>query len=368
MIGTTLSRYLAANFLRNVALVFGLFLGLIIAVDLIELSRDLNDENEATFLDALIIVITRAPLFAANVLPFATLFAATASLLLLSRKLELVVARAAGVSAWQFLSPMLIAAFVLGLFSATIYNPLALEGQRFSRGLEASAFGEIKGSFSNKTSIFWQRLNAPEGDSILSARVVEDAGAQLTGVTAYRFNQAGVATVRLDAASATFETRPEGNNVYVLRNVVQSGPGQTGEALDRVEVPLILSREDLQARTRRAEDISFWELDEVAERAIQSGKNALPYQTQKVALLSQSLLFAAMVLIAATMSLSMARFGVNWRSIAAGICAGFVLYVLVRLVLTFGSNGLVPPWFAAWTPALVATLIASTVILHREDG
>ena len=368
MIGTTLSLYLAGTFLRNVALVFALFLGLIIAVDLIELARDLNDDGHATFMDAVLIVLARAPLFAAGVLPFATLFGATTALLLLSRQLELVVARAAGVSAWQFLTPMLLSAILLGLFTATIYNPLALEGQRLSRGLEASAFGEVKGSFSNKTSIFWQRLEAVQGDSIISARVVEEGGARLTGVTAYRFDEAGVGTIRLDAATATFEPRPDGENVYVLQDVVLSAPGQTGRELESIEVPLKLTREELQARTRRAEDISFWELDRFAERAERTGKNPLPFVTQKTALLAQSLLFAAMVLIAATMSLNMARFGVNWRAIATGVGAGFVLYVLVRLVLTFGSNGLVPPWFAAWAPALVATLIASTVILQREDG
>ncbi|MEL6751948.1 MAG: LptF/LptG family permease, partial [Pseudomonadota bacterium] len=125
---------------------------------------------------------------------------------------------------------------------------------------------------------------------------------------------------------------------------------------------------ELQARTRRPEDVSFWQLSKVAERASQSGKNPLPFVTQRNALLAQPALLAAMVLLAATMSLSLARFGVNWRAIAGGVVAGFVLYVVVRLVLTFGSNGLVPPAFAAWGPALVATLIASTIILHREDG
>ena len=56
----------------------------------------------------------RTPAVAEQVLPFAVLFGSMAALLQLSRKLELVVARAAGISAWQFLQPGILVAALLG--------------------------------------------------------------------------------------------------------------------------------------------------------------------------------------------------------------------------------------------------------------
>ena len=54
------------------------------------------------------LALFRTPAIAEQVMPFAVLFGSMAALLQLSRKLELVVARAAGISAWQFLQPGLL--------------------------------------------------------------------------------------------------------------------------------------------------------------------------------------------------------------------------------------------------------------------
>ncbi len=368
MIGKTLYFYLTRDFLRNVALVFLLFFTLVVAIDMLELSRDLTSSPDVTFLDVLSIAATRAPLFSGDVLPFAVLFGATATLLLLNGRLELVVARASGVSAWQFLAPLLIAALVLGLFASLVYNPLALQGKRVSAGLEAAAFGRVKGAFSNKTDKFWQRLPSSTGDTVIKAEVVEDGGARLSGVTAFRFDVEGVTTERYDAGGATFVENADGRNHYLLKDALVSRPGESAVASNDTMIPVQLSREQLQARVQRPVDVGYWQLLETGRRAEDAGKNGLPFFTQLNALNAQPLTFAAMVLIAGTMSLGFARFGIDWRAIAAGLACGFVLYVLTKLVLTFGSNGLVPPWIAAWSPGLVASLIGMTVILNREDG
>ena len=51
------------------------------------------------------ITLFRVPFITERVMPFAVLVGAMFCYLNLSRRLELVVARAAGVSAWQFISP-----------------------------------------------------------------------------------------------------------------------------------------------------------------------------------------------------------------------------------------------------------------------
>ena len=109
MIGQTLSFYLAKNFLRNTVFVFLVFFFLIALVDMLELSRRTARIEDVSFLDVFSIVMLRAPVLSENIVPFAVLFGASASLLLLSKRLELVVARASGVSVWQFLAPVCVA-------------------------------------------------------------------------------------------------------------------------------------------------------------------------------------------------------------------------------------------------------------------
>ncbi|MEE9376221.1 MAG: LptF/LptG family permease [Rhizobiaceae bacterium] len=367
MIGRVLGVYLAKEFLRNVIFIFVLFFSLIIVVDLIELSRDLGKTANASLKQIFFIAIFRAPAFAENVLPFSILFGASMCLLSLNRRLELVIARASGVSVWQFLWPLVLTAAIIGSLASFAYNPLSLAGTVASRAFEASAFGRVKGGFSNKTKNFWLRLNAPSGDLVLRARVSQNKGVKLTAVSAYRFSTEGDFNERIDAAEAQYVTQG-GKNYYILTDTIVTTAGQRGQKKPKVKLEVLVSKSQLQLGQTTAEDVSIWSLGSQTAMAEQSGKNALPFKTRFYALLAQPLLFIAMVLLAGTVSLTFARFGLNTKVFMGGVLAGFVLYVLTKLVVTFGSNGLVPPLIAAWSPAIVASLICTTILLHQEDS
>lgn len=368
MIGFTLGTYFAKTFLKNILMVFLLFLFLITVVDLIELTRELSKAKTVSFADIVLIAVYRAPKFAESIFPFAIMFGAAGSLILLNKRLELVVARASGVSVWQFLTPFALTAVFLGLFSALVYNPIAITGAASSRSVEADVFGKIKGSYASKTNSFWLRLYQKDGDIVIRARVARDSGTRLTSLSLYRFNKDGSARDRIEAARARYVERKSGKKLFLLFNAVTTVPGKKGEPSERLEIPVEITRSQLQARVTQASDIGFWQLPAKQTEAKETGKNPLPFATQFHALLSQPLLFVSMVLLAATVSLRFARFGQSGKAILGGVLAGFVLYVLSRLVITFGSNGLVPPPIAAWSPALVASLISATVLLYQEDG
>ena len=76
-------------------------------------------------------------------MPFCMLIAAMTCFLDLSRRLELVVARAAGMSAWQFIAPAVVVAFGFGLVATAIYNPISADLRELSKRIEAELFGEI---------------------------------------------------------------------------------------------------------------------------------------------------------------------------------------------------------------------------------
>ncbi|MEE9314377.1 MAG: LptF/LptG family permease, partial [Rhizobiaceae bacterium] len=327
MIGRTLGIYLAKDFLRNMVFIFILFFLLIIAVDLIELSRDLGKTVNAGFKDIFLISLFRAPAFAENILPFSILFGASMSLLMLNRRLELVVARASGVSAWQFLWPLMLTAATIGVLATFVYNPLSLSGTIASRAVEASVFGKAKGGFSNKSKNFWLRINETSGDVVLRAKISQNKGLKLTAVSAYRFAADGSFKERVDAARAKFVTE-KGQNYYVLSDADITIPGQRSRKQKQVKLAVLVSKSQLQSGQTNASETSIWSLNKQASRAEESGKSALAFETRFHALLAQPLLFIAMVLLAATISLTFARFGVNGKVILGGISAGFVLYVL----------------------------------------
>src|ERR1043165_10093154 len=86
----------------------------------------------------------RVPQLTERLLPFSVLVGAMAFFPALSRRNELVVARSAGMSAWQFVAPALIVAFVMGLVATALYNPLSAVMREWSKKLEAEMFGAHK--------------------------------------------------------------------------------------------------------------------------------------------------------------------------------------------------------------------------------
>ena len=105
MISRTLIRYFGMRFLGAVMSVFfGIFV-LIVLVDYIELMRRAADVPN---LSAWMVAKTsffRVPQLTERLLPFSVLVGAMTCYLALSRRNELVVARSAGMSAWQFVAP-----------------------------------------------------------------------------------------------------------------------------------------------------------------------------------------------------------------------------------------------------------------------
>ena len=103
------------------------------------------------------------------------------TLVSLNRKYELVIARSAGISAWQFLFPCCVGALLFGLLTVGVLNPLAAYAFSRSEILET----QFRAGNSNAVSAFtapWLRQKTSEGDTIIGARAVLDNGLELSDV------------------------------------------------------------------------------------------------------------------------------------------------------------------------------------------
>ena len=124
-ISQTLSFYIGRNFLYSFCAVFAVFLGIIYLFDTVELLRRASSHDNVGIGLIFRMGLLKLPFMGQQVFPFAVLFGGMAAFRRLTRSSELVVTRAAGVSAWQFLLPVLLVAFLLGLLKISTFNPLA---------------------------------------------------------------------------------------------------------------------------------------------------------------------------------------------------------------------------------------------------
>src|SRR5271170_1648067 len=191
MITGTLSRYFGMRFLTSVVGSFVGVVALAAMIDYVELMRRGADWPNATAWILAKISLYRVPQLTERIMPFAVLVGAMSCYLGLSRRLELVIARAAGVSAWQFVAPAMIAAFLFGTVATTIYNPIAAVLHERSKRLEADMLGENPSALQENTSGFWVRQKSADGSAVINASSSQDQGATLGGVSIYTFDSNG---------------------------------------------------------------------------------------------------------------------------------------------------------------------------------
>ena len=364
MIGRTLSIYISIRFLKMLlAMVLGLAF-LIVTVDFIEQLRRAAEVENVTLWQLYQISVLRAPIFVERVFPFACLFAAMITLNQLNSKMELVVARAAGVSAWQFLLPITVSAALVGVIVATTFNPLAIYALRASNELSAKLLpgkGEFGGILDGN---HWIKQEDRDGGlTFLNAKLVRKQGKLLDQVKIFRFDEFGGIIGRIDARHAVHK-----GSQWFLVDVSRTGPDGKTADFDTFELETNLTDDDLLGAGIKPDEVTFWDLKDVAARVERSGTNGNPYLVQYHSLTALPLFLIAMTLVAATVSLRFVRFGQLGRMIFGGIFFGFVLYTMTSLITALGSNGVVPPVVAAWAPGFVAILFGMSMLLHQEDG
>ena len=85
-------------------------------------------------------------------------------------------------------------------------------------------------------------------------------------------------------------------------------------------------------------------------------------------MMARPFLLVGMLLIAACVSLGLARAGGIAQTVVGGIAAGFGFYVVTKLCADLGSAGLIYPAFSAWVPPVTGIFMAAWFLLRREDG
>ncbi len=362
MIGPTLWRYL---FWRYVVMTGWFVLGvslIIYMVDFNEFANRASFREGYTLSKGLLLSALRLPNIFQVTIPFIILFSAMSVLIVLNRKYELVVARSAGVSAWQFLLPLCTASFLIGMLMVAVVNPLSSRALMMVQEMEVG-IGIQQGTVGTIKRTPWIRQRTVEGVTIIGAKNVARRGLLLGDASFIRLNEDGSIRERIDSATATLE---EGN--WVLRDANRITRDTASEAIEMVEVKTNLKPEFVEESLASPQSISFFELPRKIEVARSFGLGANAFAVQYQSLLALPLLLVAMTLIAATVSLRFIRFGQSGAVILAGILAGFLLYVVSVLAKAFGTAGAVPPFVAAWLPVIIAMALGVTVLLHKEDG
>jgi lipopolysaccharide export system permease protein len=362
MIAGTLSRYFGRRFLTAVLAVFAGTLVLTAMIDFLELMRRSADIKEVSALLIAQITLFRVPFITERVMPFAVLVGAMFCYLNLSRRLELVVARAAGISAWQFITPAIVIATLIGIFLTTIYNPISANLRELSTRLEADLQGRDQG-YRQPGSGFWVRQRDDDGQVIINAKSSRQQGIELGGVSVFRLDPSGQFRDRIEAKSATLEP-----GYWRLEEPRFYASGEPAVEREAYRLSTSLTPAQVGESFATPETVPFWQLSSYIDTAEKAGLAATGYRLQYYLLLAQPFYLVAMVLLAAAVSLRFFRFGGVQKIVLGGIGAGFLLYVMAKVTGDLSKAGLMAPWGAAALTPAIGAVTGLIALLYQEDG
>ena len=365
MFGWTLSFYFARHFAKMVGAIFLLafiITGLVTYFEFFD--RAFQGQGAFGFLLAGV-ALFKVPSLTEDSLPFAVLYGSIAAFVVANRRLEVVVARTAGVSAWQFLLPACIVGLLAGVLATTVYNPVAAMLRSYSNELSARVFGDGSKPVQSTDGggPVWLRQKVGDSESIIGAVQSYDGGLGLVGVTAYVFDTDNHFRERIDSPTAHYAP-----GAWHLENATVTAVNVDPKTVPDYALATDLSPNEVKQTFLQLDSVSFWTLRDLSAAARRAGLSSDRYDLQYNVLLSKPILLLAMVLIAANVSLRFSRSRDLGRVIISGVGVGFMLYVVTKIAWDLGSGGLVSPTLAAWLPAVVATLAGVTVLLHLEDG
>jgi lipopolysaccharide export system permease protein len=373
MLPVTLMAYVARRF-AAMALLMVLALSALVALfDLIELLRRAATRPEANFVLVSQIAALRIPYVAMQILPFAVLLGGIIAFWRLTRFSELVVARAAGISAWGFLAGPVLVALLLGLGASTAISPLSSAMLARAERLDQIYLRNVGGITALAGGRLWLRQAddglQPQGVAIISGRPMATRelrpgeALRLAEVTVWRLSAEDRPLARIEAASALLQP-----GRWRFEGAVVFGAERVASAPQNIDFPTELTPERIENSFATPDTLSLWALPEFIKILEDAGFSAIRHRLHFQSLLALPLLAIAMALLAAGFSMRSARRGGVARMIAGGVSAGFALFVLDKITGEFGEAGTLPVVLAAWAPAGAGFLLAAALLLHLEDG
>jgi LPS export ABC transporter permease LptG len=343
-----LDRYVLARFLSALLLVFGSALLLSIVVDYADKLDEVARHHPA-FSTVLGFYRYFVLSIAVQIAPFAVLLAALVGLGVLSKNAEDTAFKASGVSLWRVAAPVVTfvalgAAFVFAISEYVL--PIAEQRQARFRNV---IYGRPV-DYGIRTSAERNWYLARDGRIWFREESVAGRNA-LLGVSIFGFDRDFTLANRTDAHEAVWN-----GSEWVLkdgwsRSFAEAGPGipyrRFAEEKTQGDPPT-----SVVASRRRPEEMRFRELERLTQHLRAGGYPTASLETALQAKLAQPALLPVMALLAVPFA-----FRVGRRGALAGIGVGLTLGILTLVTSAFstklGEVGALPPWLAAWSPAIL---------------
>lgn len=368
-INSILSKYLIRSFLASFFSVLFMILAIILMFETVDLLRRVADRTDVGFGFVMQMAFTKLPRTIEMVFPFVVMISAMATFWKFSKSNEFAVIRAAGVSVWGFLYPILVTAFLIGVINITLINPISSKMYEYHETLDYRFRSKNPNAVLFNSKGLWIKELKDNSNGDFMVMQAKSLRQEKNGIF---FNK--ISIIEMDAQSRPIRRieafAGELHSGHIdLADVSIFVAGKETETLNNMKYDSSLNIDRIRENFIEPEAISFWDLPETIYFYEMSGFSVQKHYMRYLYLLLSPLMLCAMIFVAAVFSLRPnVRKGGVMLMIVGGIATGFTVYFLSQLIYAFGLNDYIPIWLAVISPSLITSLFSISALLHLEDG
>jgi lipopolysaccharide export system permease protein len=281
-------------------------------------------------------------------LPYGVLFATLLTLGTLSRHSEITAMKAGGISLYRIISPLLLFALLVSLFSFVGNEYIApLAARRTKYLLDVKVRKEEPTSFFKNYKIWY---HGDEG--IFNIQLLDPKEKVLKGLTWYKLSPEFRCIQRTDAREARWVNGKWQLRNGSIRDFTEDGSIRTSR-FKEMEISIRENWDSFQRVERKSEEMSYTELRTYIHKISASGYDATRYLVDLHAKAATPLLNLVMVLAGIPFALKTGRSGGLALNIGISVMIGFVCGVTFYVFLSFGKSAVLPPVISVWTPIVL---------------
>jgi lipopolysaccharide export system permease protein len=284
------------------------------------------------------------------------LLATLVTLATLNQNSEVVIFKAAGISAHQILAPLMLAAFGIAVANFVFNERIVTRATQTLKAWQANEYRRVDKAEPPKLAS-WVR----GGNDLFHADKVSGRGAdtRLSGVTVYDRQDD-----RLTRIVMAETGRPMRGGWQLSEVKIFDVAKGTVSSLPELALETSVLPRQFTTQTLDPAYVPLWQLIGEQRAAGKPVDTLVAAAHHKVA---GPLSAVLMPLLGAVAAFGLARSGKLFVRAVIGMFLGFAFFVADNFMLAMGNFGTVPPLMAAWSPFVLFLLIGESVLIRTEE-
>jgi lipopolysaccharide export system permease protein len=358
-----LNRYFLKTYLIIIIQISIVSMTLIFLIDLVEISNRFDDISEITFYNLAKLSFYKLPSTFEEISPMVIVIGTLSFLYKLAKNTEIIIANALGISIWQIIVPIFSLALLFGIAIVTSLNPLGIEFKKNFFQLEQEMTGDALPINYRLDQEFWSSQENLIGEFIINAEQIDLRQSMLIDVTVTQFDKNMNIIARYDSKSAFLDNRK-----WQLDDTWITDQNNISQYVGKVELHTNSEEIIIEETILKNSEQSIWTINNTIEKLNTNNIRSSKHITDLNFFITLPLLMSGLVLVSACFMVKQFRIQHSLIMLLLGIITGLLIFVVNSISYTLSESEIFNPILGAWWHIILIYLIATKILITREDG